>query len=427
MGFRIVRSTNNFSRLYKDDGYRYSAMLIDSYCFRYAEDARSSALFHYRLAGDERLGRQSIVQFAASLTAEGLLEARYPSHFVQIITGFSLFWVMSVCDHYWYFADKPFARRFIPMIDAVLSYFDSHVGEKGLVQGFPVRHWLFVDWVAEWEGDEKHDPGVPLAGRENGIYTFFSLLYAYTLGQAAELAERIGREELKGVYLARKAALVEAVRKHCYDGRFYTDSLSEIVEPDKHYSQHCQIFAVLAGAETDPAKQANILEASYFGTDDQRNFWETSYVMKFYALRAFSIAGIYDRVYQRVLEPWRGMLAKNLSTWEEDWVTSRSDCHAWSSTPLYELTTEVAGLTAAEPGWQSIIFSPRIRLYREFDVEVPIGARGVARVQWQTDASSGKVQIHLTLPEALPVQCIVLDGELQGHGRVKDIQLQCTL
>lgn len=108
-------------------------------------DSRSVGLFHFLLSGDDRLMRQTLINFASSTTFEGLTQSRYPSHVPQLIAGFSLYWVLQVCDHYLYLGDTRFTRSFLPRIDGVLEFFDAHVDDRGLISGLPEDAWSFVD------------------------------------------------------------------------------------------------------------------------------------------------------------------------------------------------------------------------------------------------------------------------------------------
>ena len=48
-----------------------------------------------------------------------------------------------------------------------------------------------------------------------------------------------------------------------------------------------------------------------------------------------------------------GLLPLHFSTWPETPGDTRSDSHAWSAHPAYDLLTLVAGIEPAEPGLQN--------------------------------------------------------------------------
>lgn len=344
--------------------------------------------------------RQAITNFAASITPEGLTQSRFPSHVRQVIAGFSLYWILQVCDHHLYFGDTAFTRSFLPCIDGVFNFFDRHINEIGLVGGLPSDVWQYVDWVTSWGATEEHpDKGVPCSGRMNNIHTYFSLLYAYVLKKASKLLLDVHRPGLAEEYTHRANAVIEAVRKHCYDGRFFTDSTADIAD-DQAYSQHCQVFAVLAEA-VEASDSARLLQQSFA---DPR-FAKCSYMMRFYAFRAFSAAGgtFYDSRWNIMWEPYHQMLAHNLTTWEEDDVRQRSDCHAWGSVPIYEYCTELAGVQPIEAGCSRISFQPRLALSKEINAKIALGKNNLATVCWKTD-KDGMVQVELKLE--LPTEVI---------------------
>lgn len=386
---------------------------------RYSGDSRPVGLFHYLLSGDDRLMRQAITNFAASIGAEGLTQSRFPSHVPQIIAGFSLYWVLQVCDHHLFFGDTSYTRSFLPRIDGVLDFFETHVDSLGLVSGLPEDVWQYVDWVTTWGATDEHpDKGVPTSGRKSNCHTYFSMLYAYVLRHAARLARDVGRPGHADEYESRAAAAVLAVKKHCFDGRFFTDSTANIAD-DLAYSQHCQVFGVLCGA-ADPDDRARLLTESFA---DSR-FSKCSYVMKFYALRAFALAGdeAYETTWATVWDPWRRMLANNLSTWEEDDVRQRSDCHAWGSVPLYEYCTELAGIQPTAPGFKKLLFKPRLSLTKSIEAKVAVGKDNVAGVSWKT-GEGGVKHVELRLEKPIAVTSRLPGGQEYEHGVVDRLQL----
>ncbi|KAM0334425.1 hypothetical protein ACHAQA_001451 [Verticillium albo-atrum] len=366
---------------------------------QYSGDTRSVGLFHYLVSGDDRLMRQAITSFASSVTVEGLTQSRFPSHVPQIIAAFPLFWILQVCDHHLYFGDTTYARTFIPRIDGVLDFFDRHVDELGLISGLPEDVWQYVDWVTTWGATDDHpDKGVPTSGRESNRHTYFSMLYSFVLQHAAKLLRDVGRPGNAAEYESKADHLTKAVLQHCYDGRFFTDSTADVAD-EQAYSQHCQIFAILSGA-AKPEDRTRLLQESFANT----KFSKCSYMMQFYALRAFSLAGddAYETYWQDVWTPWRQMLAANLTTWEEDDVRQRSDCHAWGSVPLYEFCTEVAGVRPVAPGCAKILFKPRVRLSERIDADIALGGDNLAKVSWRNGTGGERyVELALAKPTAV--------------------------
>lgn len=364
--------------------------------------------------------RQAIVNFASSISPEGLPQSRFPSHVPQLIAGFSLYWILQVCDHHLFFGDTRFARRFVPRIDGVLDFFDSHIDDLGLVSGLPDSVWQFVDWVTTWGATEEHpDKGVPTSGRRSNRHTYFSMLYAHVLQKAAQLVREVGRPGNAAEYESRAASLVTAIRTHCYDGHFFTDSTADIAD-DLSYSQHCQVFAVLSGAALRE-DHARILSASITNP----RFSKCSYMMRFYMFRALAIAGdaVYETFWDQMWAPWRRMLANNLTTWEEDDVRQRSDCHAWGSVPIYEYCTDLAGVRPIAPGSSKIVFKPRLRLSSSVAAKVALGKDNVATVSWKLGGDSRKVEVDLTLEKAVMVTSQLPGCEEIEHGVVDHVSL----
>ncbi|KAL4899291.1 hypothetical protein BDW74DRAFT_171583 [Aspergillus multicolor] len=414
---------------------------------QYSGDSRSVALFHYYLSGDDRLMRQAISNYASSIASEGLTQSRFPSHVPQIIAGFSLYWILAIADHFRFFGDVSYTRSFLPRIDGILEFFNEHIDSLGLVSGLPEDVWQYVDWADTWGATDTHpDKGVPTSGRESNRHTYFSLLYAYTLQQVANLVRDVGRSGYAEEYEDRAAALQDAVREHCYDGAFFTDSTADIASEDA-YSQHCQVFAILSGTAL-PDDRARLLRSSFSfpdlhtasneGRGSGRKFSKCSYMMRFYALRAFSLAG--DKIYESFWNsepgawgPYRHMLKQNLTTWEEDDVRQRSDCHAWGSVPIYEYCAELAGIAPIEPGCKTVLFRPRLSLSEGVTAEIALGGGNGVRVEWWTVGSDNDeqgrktggnvVQIELKFERAVNVVVQLPGEERREHGVVGSLNL----
>lgn len=349
-------------------------------------DTRNSALFTYLSSGDDRLARQAIIQIHNSFQARlGLTASRAPTHRQQYIPNFSLYWICLVCDHFDYFADQPFVTAFLPVIDAILAYFGSRTNRLGLVVSeLRPGIWNYVDWTAEWKPD-----GIPPSTQKTGISTFSNQLYAYTLKLAGKLIAALGRIAVAEEYNYRAICITSALSKHCYDGEFFTDTIvSASTSSDR--SQHCQVWAVLSGAATGKSAES-LLKRSVQSAKEGKIVYE-SISMSFYTLRALSLVGgtLYEDLFHQFWAPWQKQLNQNVTTWVEDDVSQRSDCHAWGSVPISELIVEVLGIRPAKPGFAALQFNPRTALFPIIQAKVPLmikgGSRkGTLRISWKTN------------------------------------------
>ena len=397
---------------------------MDTADSRYGEDSRSAMLFHYLLSGDDRLGRQAITAFAGSVQPDGLLLARYPAHTKQVITGFSMFWIMEVCDHMLYFNDPAFAIQFLPIIDSIFGFYEHQTDPKtGLVSNLPRWFWSFIDWNKYWGTSNEpkgfQDNGMPMEGRETGTWSFFTMLYAFTLRRVCTLLKQVGKTAQLDDYTARADRASKAVQQHCYDGKYFTDSTVTARTGKDPLSQVAQIWGLLSQAidvNSDAARRI-LLEAFKTNT----SFAVASYVMQHYSFRVLAGAGLYNRFYDSMWDKWRLQLKKNLTTWEEDDVNNRSDCHEWSALQPYEYLTEVAGLRPLEPGWTKVEFAPRWKLYDSIEAKVALGHQGVAAVSWKKEG--GKCEVRLRLPKALQLVSLGEDGKEVDHGVVDQVEL----
>jgi alpha-L-rhamnosidase len=65
-------------------------------------------------------------------------------------------------------------------------------------------------------------------------------------------------------------------------------------------------------------------------------------------------------MYYSQLTPWRGMIDNGLTTFAENPDPTRSDCHAWSSSPNYDFLATICGILPASPGFSSVRIEPAL-------------------------------------------------------------------
>ncbi|MFZ5496757.1 MAG: alpha-L-rhamnosidase C-terminal domain-containing protein [Verrucomicrobiota bacterium] len=355
---------------------------------QYIGDTRLQALISLYVSGDDRLMRNAIELFDRSRIPEGLTQSRYPSLSPQLINTFSLFWVDMLHDYWRHRSDDAFLRARLPGLQSVLAWFEAKLDPATGLLG-PLPYWTFVDWAAEWHWNEEMGIGGEPAGAHTGGSSIVTLQYAGTLRRAAELCRALGRADLAPHYEQVAAGLLAAVNRHCWDEKrqLYADTPARDV-----FSQHANVFAVLSGAVTGAAARDLIRRTA----DDDTLIQATTY-FRFYLLRALKEAGLGDQYLAR-LGPWRDMLAQGLTTFAEKPDPTRSDCHAWSATPVYELLATVGGIEPASPGFATVRIAPHPGHLKQVSARMP-HPRGEIVVSLQREGAALRAEV--TLPEGV--------------------------
>ena len=354
---------------------------------QYIGDTRLQALISYTVAGDDRLARQAIQAFNDSRIPEGLTQSRYPSSLVQMIPTFSLLWVGMVHDFYMYRDDSAFVRRQIPGTRTVLDWFLRRQSPDGLVG--KIEWWPFVDWGKDFED------GMPPQD-ENGRSSVLTLQFIEALRYAAELEDTYGDPHRAESYRQAAVRAVQGIREHCWNQKY---GLLADTPAQRHYSQHANILGVwLDVIPSDEQKSVltKVLSASDSGfavTDPIPPMTAATYYFRFYLARALDHAGMADD-YLRTLKPWHDMVALGLTTWAESPEPTRSDSHAWSAHPNYDLLTLVAGIRPKSPGFESVLIEPHLGDLKQLRAAMP-AANGLIEVQYAKTTEVLTAQITL--------------------------------
>ena len=347
---------------------------------QYAGDTRIQALVSLYTAGDARLVKNAIAQLNDSRTAEGATMSRAPTRQQQYIPPFSLWWIGMVHDYYMYVDDAAFVREMLPGVRAVLQFFATRQKADGSIG--PLPWWNYVDWTAEWPS------GVPPRDADGSSAPLdLQLLLAYDW--AARLEGALGSTAMAAEYAEAATRLRQAIRPRYWDEgrRLFADTPAR-----KQFSQHANVLAVLAGAST--GDKARDLVARVLA---DRTIVQCSYYFRHYVHSAVNMVGEGDR-YLALLGEWESMLSRGLTTfaerYEEPGNPSRSDCHAWSSSPNFEIFRTVLGIDTAAPGFQRVRIRPFLGKLERVAGSIP-HPRGEIAVKLERAVSLLRVEVSL--------------------------------
>ena len=320
---------------------------------QYGGDTRIQALISLYMTGDDRLVKNAIESLDESRTPEGLTQSRYPSFLPQYIPPFSLFWIGMMHDLWWYRGDVDFLRGYLPGVRGALGWFEHRLAPSGLLGR--LEWWDFVDWPKEF------DDGVP-PQESDGQSSMLSLQFAAGLRYAADLEDSYGSKEQAARDRQLASKIAAAVYRTCWDP---ARKLVADTPARKTFSQHANILAVLEDAIPAPEQRAVIKTVLA-----DSSLTQATYYFRFYLFRAMKKAGLGDE-YVAQLGPWRHMLALGLTTWAENPEPTRSDCHAWSAHPNFDLLATVAGIEPAAPGFREVAIQPHLGPLKQLKATLP--------------------------------------------------------
>lgn len=288
----------------------------------YACDTRLEMLFTYAATDDLQLPRQAIRLFGSSLQNNGFTQSRFPSQADQIIPVFSLYFILMLEDYVNHTGDYDFIHPYIPTAERIMETFLSHRCESGLLA--PHGYWDFFDWTPEWSAARLDNTPTAVLDGESALQNLF---FVYAAQSFIRLLPHYHRSDLAAYYENECAALLSFIEQSCY---IPEKGLYKEGPRTEEYTQHTQIFAVLTGL-AEGTKAQEIMEKVL----NDKRLIPCSFMQNFYLFRALEKTNMYDRT-EDSWKTWYEFLDLHCTTFPETPFDPRSDCHAWSSLPLYE-------------------------------------------------------------------------------------------
>lgn len=343
---------------------------------QYIGDTRIQALISYYNTSDDRLARNALTQMDHSRLAEGITRSCYPSNGTQIISTFSLWYICMLHDFWMYRADSNFIKNKLVGERAILDFFSKYQQSDGSIRNMP--YWAFVDWSGNLAGGSQGADGC-------GAIFDLQLLLAYQ--SAAEMEREIGLKDYAEMYAAKAIQLKNTVNKKYWVAgkKLYADNIDK-----NSFSQHVNSLAILACV----ANKADVPEICHTMLAD-KSLTQCSIYFKYYLHCALIKAGL-GNDYMNWLSIWRDNIKMGLTTWAEysDLQTTRSDCHAWGSSPNIEFYRTVLGIDSDAPGFKKIKIEPHLGMLHNMSGSIP-HPDGIVSVAYKLTGHSWKIAINL--------------------------------
>ncbi len=315
---------------------------------------------------------------------------------INTILDYTLFWIMSVGEYYFYSGDTDYLKEIWSRVKAQTEYCLAQTDAQGFLVDKP-GDWVFVDWSP-----------APMT-RNGGALAFEQILFVEALSAAAQTAGVAG-DAAKATEYKRRA---EELRAKVVPTYWSEEAQGLLSFRDKQglvseLTRYPNIFGLFCNYFSPAQKTAvvkNVLE------NDAVMKIVTPY-MRYYELESLCFLGKQTDVTRIIKDYWGGMLKLGATSfWEEYDPTKKgtehyamygrpfgkSLCHAWGASPIYLLGRYYLGVRPTAPGFNTYEVKPSLGglEWLEGSVPSPFGAIRVKikdnSVTVSSDGGSGRL------------------------------------
>ena len=357
----------------------------------YAGDTRIQLQVLNALTSDPRLARFAISVYDWARRDSGFVPMQFPSRANQESCTYTMCWILMHGDFLLWRDGLSFLRERQPGVRHALDGLARHENADGLLEDLP--GWSFMDWVRDWAKERPDFPTgcAPCGEPGTGVSALNNLLYLLAIRSAAGVEAALEEPE-RALLLRRKA---DRLGRSILE-RFWSETRGLLADTEAKdcFSEHAQALGiltdVLAGARRDAAVRALV---SGDGVAPASTYFS------YYVFEALARCGRADVVLDR-FRAWNDFIAWGGRTaFETQHIDARSDCHAWSASPVYFLQAAVAGVRPSAPGFRRVRVAPQPGRLKEIQSETPT-PKGPVKVDLAF--REGEATGTVTLPPGLP-------------------------
>ncbi|MGN0854081.1 MAG: hypothetical protein ACI4R9_01020 [Kiritimatiellia bacterium] len=347
----------------------------------YGGDSRVDWLVAGIMNPDPRLVRHSIGLFDWSRFPDGLLPMNAPSRRRQESGTYSLCIPMAIGDYALWRDDLEGLRQMLPGLRHTLSAIEQYENGEGILERLP--GWCFLDW--------GHVPG-----RTPALTSPITLHWALALRRAADAEEAAGNMDFAEGLRKHAVRCAKAVVDRCWDearGLLADDPGGAV------FTEHAQALAVVTEA-LSPERLARVAAALDRNCrDGKAELVRTGIYFSHYLFAAYMKLERPDLFLKR-LDIWRQAVDNGFATTpEENWLGTRSDCHAWSAHPAFHFQTGLCGIRPTSLRFATVEIAPQPGPLEWLRTRFP-HPKGV--IACDLTFSGNAVRGTVTLPEGLP-------------------------
>lgn len=345
---------------------------------QYFGDTRIQAMVTLYNSRDDRLVRNAINNGRQSVITDGITMSRYPTNLHQFIPPYSIWWIATVHDYWMHRDDEEYIAAQLPYVRMILGYYERYLREDSSLARIP--YWFFTDWA---DGFVNGEP----SRLPDGQSSLQDLHFLIGLQLAADMEDNLGEKAMAIHYREIASHIVAGFRDKYWD----TDRKLFADTPLRdRFSQHANILAILSGVVE--GKEARELMQTLLST---QQLVKVSIYFRYYLQMALAKVGL-GNDYLDMLDIWHTQLSWGLTTWAEQPEPSRSDCHAWGSSPNIEFFRIILGIQSVSPSFRKVLIAPQPGKLKILSGSIP-HPKGDISVSYKID-KEGEIRAEISLP-----------------------------
>jgi alpha-L-rhamnosidase len=347
----------------------------------------------------QAIDRQFLLHGMESQRPDGLLQMFAPGDNHRngiIIPDFCLHWICAAHHYFMHTGDLDTVEQIFPAIQKVLSWFERQTGPNQLINNLP--YWHFIEWAHTDRKGESATINAMLAGANVA---------------AADLANALGYQRAKDAYRIRASEIADALNtRHWNEQRgVYVDSVDaetgiqgkrvgqqanaamiywDIAPPDRWERMIEQITATEKLKLT--AVPPMVIEAEDF--DEQHDIVLANTYFSHFVFSALAKARRFDLALEQMRRLYEPMLATGTTTLWESFDPEASLCHAFSASPVYQLSANALGVQPIAAGFSTALIAPQPGDLRQA-AGTYATVRGDINIAWTATENSFDLQLDL--------------------------------
>lgn len=317
---------------------------------QYLSDLLVTAHAQMYLAGDTRLFKKALMDFAHSAVICKGLMAVAPGNYMQEFADSSLDFPYLLLTYYKFSGDIDFLKEMIPVLDGLEQYFNQYLGKNGLLENVKEKANL-VDWPPNLRDGYDFELTIP-NGLQDGCHNAINAMYCGMIKSIEKIKEILGVPYESRFDDVKKAFIDNFF---CMDTGLFTDSTVS-----SHSALHSNIFALFY--ELLPDCETKIVP--FIKEKGLSCGVHKAYHLLYGLAKVGEYGLIYDLITSEAENSWANMIREGATAtfeaWSKEQKWNTSLCHAFAAAPIPAIVELLCGVQPLKAGFEEISINPHL-------------------------------------------------------------------